>query len=74
MVKRLKIFHVPMAKCAGADPNDTSIKELAIVKKGRQESIFVDPANMAAGEYCCKVSWRALERPWKWSPNVGKLC
>ena len=67
--KAVEVYRVPMAKCVGADPSDTSIKELGIVKKGRQQSTFVDPANLAAGEYMCNVSWRALDRPWKWSPK-----
>jgi multiple sugar transport system permease protein len=67
--KALEVFRVPMARCAGADPNDASIKDLAIVKKGRQESLFVDPNNLAAGEFNCKVSWRALDRPWQFSPT-----
>jgi multiple sugar transport system permease protein len=58
-----------MAKCAGADPNDTSINELAIVKKGRQQSTFINPANVEAGEFVCNVSWRALDRPWIFSPE-----
>ena len=67
--KALEVFRVPMARCAGADPNDASIRELAIVKKGRQESLFVNPNNLAAGEFSCKVSWRALDRPWQFSPT-----
>ena len=64
-----EMYRVPMAKCAGADPADTSIKDLAIVKKGRQASTFVDPGNLAAGEFSCQVSWRALDRPWIFSPT-----
>ena len=67
--KTLEMFLVPMSRCAGADPSDSSTKNLAIVKKGRQESVFVDPNNLAAGEFSCSVSWRALDRPWKWSPT-----
>jgi multiple sugar transport system permease protein len=67
--KDLEMFRVPMSACAGGNPGDASIRDLAIVKKGRQESLFVDPGNAAAGEFNCKVSWRALERPWKWSPT-----
>ena len=67
--KAVEMFNVPMAKCAGADPNDTSLKDLAIVKKGRQASTFVDPNNLAAGEFSCQVSWRALKRPWIFSPT-----
>lgn len=67
--KAVEMFKVPMSKCAGADPNDTSFKDLAAVKKGRQASTFVDPNNLAAGEFSCQVSWRALDRPWIFSPS-----
>ena len=67
--EELEMFRVPMSTCAGANPGDTSIKDLVMIKKGRQESVFLDPGNTAAGEFNCKVSWRALERPWKWSPT-----
>jgi multiple sugar transport system permease protein len=67
--KAVEMFKVPMSKCAGADPNDTSTKDLAVVKKGRQSSTFVDPNNLAAGEFSCQVSWRALKRPWIFSPT-----
>jgi multiple sugar transport system permease protein len=67
--KAVEVFKVPMSKCAGADPNDTSTKDLAVVKKGRQSSTFVDPNNLAAGEFACQVSWRALKRPWIFSPT-----
>src|ERR1044072_8525771 len=33
--KAVEMFNVPMAKCARADPTDTSVKDLAVVKKGR---------------------------------------
>lgn len=67
--KAVEMFKVPMAKCAGADPNDKSIKDLAVVKKGRQASTFIDPANLAGGEFSCQVSWRALDRPWVFAPS-----
>ena len=62
-----EIYKVPVANCAGFDANDTAIKNLAAVKKGRQQTTFVDPANLEAGEFICKVSWRALDRPWVWA-------
>ncbi len=58
----IDVYKVPISTCAGANPNDQSMKNLAAVKKGRQETTFVDPANLAAGEFACKVSWRALDR------------
>ncbi|MEO8354296.1 MAG: carbohydrate ABC transporter permease [Chloroflexota bacterium] len=67
--KTVELYNVPMSTCAGGDPNDASTKELAITKKGRQESTFTDPNDPTRGEFNCKVSWRALERPWVWSPT-----
>ena len=63
------VFKVPLSQCAGFDANSTAIKNLALVKKGRQESTFVDPGNLAKGEFACTVSWRALDRPWIFSPT-----
>ena len=67
--KSVEVFKVPASTCAGSNPNDTSIKSLAIVKKGRQQSTFVDPANPGGGEFVCNVSWRALDRTWVFSPT-----
>ena len=69
--KEQDVFKVPLAQCAGFDANSAEIKNLALVKKGRQESTFVDPANLAKGEFVCTVSWRALDRPWIFSPTWG---
>jgi multiple sugar transport system permease protein len=67
--KETDVFTVPMAQCAGFDPATTETRNLAIVQKGRQESTFVDPDNLDLGEFSCKVSWRALDRPWIFSPT-----
>jgi multiple sugar transport system permease protein len=67
--KALEMFRVPMSACDGANPSDTSVKTLAIAKKGRQQSAFIDPNNLAVGEFTCTVSWRALDRPWVFSPT-----
>jgi len=67
--KAVEVYKVPVSTCAGHDPNDATVKNLAAVKKGRQQTTFVDPEDLAAGEFACNVSWRALERPWKWSPT-----
>ena len=56
----LEVFIVPL-------PDGTE-RNLAMLKPGRQESIFVDPANADAGEIVWQGSWRALDRPWQWSP------
>ena len=67
--KDVEVFKVPMSTCVGGNPNDTSIKSLAIAKKGRQQSTFVDPADLGRGEFVCNVSWRALDRTWVFSPT-----
>jgi multiple sugar transport system permease protein len=50
-------------------PTETGTRDLAIVKKGRRESTFVDPANPQAGEIQWQGSWRTLQRPWKLAPT-----
>lgn len=57
--KILDIYTVPLP--------DGTTKDLAILKKGRQESTFIDPSNGA--EIVWAGSWRTLERPWSISPT-----
>ncbi len=40
-------------------------KSLAIVKKGREESVFIDPENITSGEIVWKGKWRTLENDWQ---------
>ncbi|MDQ3880733.1 MAG: carbohydrate ABC transporter permease [Chloroflexota bacterium] len=54
-------------------PIDGGIRDLALVKKGRQESQFVDPANPDAGLITWQGSWRALDRSWEFSPKFGNF-
>jgi multiple sugar transport system permease protein len=65
--KNVDVFRVPMNTCAGFE-GETGTRSLAIAKKGLRESLFVDPANLALGEFSCAVSWRALSRDWTWAP------
>ncbi len=68
--KELDMFTVPMNTCAGSE--DSSAKgNLAIVKKGTRASVFIDPDDMERGEFTCAVSWRALDRPWEFSPTFS---
>ena len=62
-------FTVPVGKCQGFDPDDTSEHSLGLVKKGAKESTFVDPNDLERGEFTCAVSWRALDRGWKFAPT-----
>jgi multiple sugar transport system permease protein len=50
-------------------PIDGTTRELALVKRGRQESQFVDPANPAAGLITWQGSWRTLDQPWELAPR-----
>jgi multiple sugar transport system permease protein len=59
--EELEVFTVPM-------PDGTN-RDLAMLKPGRQESIFVDPSNPESGEIVWQGSWRSLDRPWQWSPT-----
>jgi multiple sugar transport system permease protein len=52
---------------------DGVTRDLALVKKGRQESQFVDPANAGAGLITWQGSWRALERSWELAPQWGNF-
>jgi multiple sugar transport system permease protein len=68
--KELDMYTVPMNKCEGSeDSNDES--GLALVKKGTRASTFVDPDDLERGEFVCQVSWRALDRPWEFSPTFS---
>ena len=62
------VYYVPMP--------DGSTRELALVKKGRTQSDFVDPANPAAGTITWQGSWRGLSQPWQVAPqwvNYGEV-
>ena len=48
---------------------DGEMKELALIKKGRQESTFIDPANVEAGPIVWQGAWRQLERAWEFAPQ-----
>ncbi|MBT3190811.1 MAG: carbohydrate ABC transporter permease [Anaerolineae bacterium] len=59
--KDYEIFSVPMP--------DGEVRELALYKKGRQVSEFVDPQNPEAGPFEWEGAWRQLERVWSFSPQ-----
>lgn len=49
-------------------PSESGVRELALVKKGRDASRFVDPANPGAGLIEWQGSWRTLNRAW--APDI----
>jgi multiple sugar transport system permease protein len=50
-------------------PIDGTTRELALVRKGRQESDFIDPKDPGAGTITWQGSWRTLDQPWQVAPQ-----
>jgi multiple sugar transport system permease protein len=59
--ERYDVYYVPMP--------DGTTRELALVRKGRRDSDFIDPANTSAGLVNWQGSWRALAQPWQTAPH-----
>lgn len=70
--KEVEMYTVPLNTCEGSE-NDSGTTGLALVKKGTRASTFVDPDNLDRGEFVCQVSWRALDRPWEFSPTFSNF-
>jgi multiple sugar transport system permease protein len=66
--QQMDVFTVPMNTCVGSE-DDNHSRNLALIKKGTKESTFIDPDHEERGEFACTVSWRALKRPWIFSPT-----
>jgi multiple sugar transport system permease protein len=62
------VYKVPVNTCEGYRSDDKSVKAFALVKKGLKQSMFVDPKNLAKGEFTCVLSWRATPRYFTFSP------
>ena len=54
------VYHVPI---------DGTTRDLALVRKGRQDSDFVDPANPGGGVINWVGAWRTLEQSWTLAPQ-----
>jgi multiple sugar transport system permease protein len=54
-------------------PIDGKLRELALVKKGKSSSQFVDPAHPDAGTITWQGSWRTLEPIWVFTPHWGNF-
>jgi len=46
-------------------PTETGVQEWALIKKGREQSSFIDPANPEVGLIEWEGRWRTLERVWE---------
>jgi multiple sugar transport system permease protein len=57
-------------------PVDGTVRELALLKRGRIQSDFIDPANPSAPPITWQGSWRTLEPVWVLAPhweNFGRV-
>jgi multiple sugar transport system permease protein len=53
-------------------PTDSgAIKDLALIKKGRTESQFVDPADKSQSVITWQGSWRTLDNAWTFDPTFS---
>jgi multiple sugar transport system permease protein len=59
--KTYPMYLVPM--------EDGSIRDMALIVPGRQESQFIDPENIEAGLITWQGSWRSLDRDWELDPQ-----
>ena len=59
--KAYPVYYVPLP--------DGTTRELAIIKKGRTQSDFIDPANPDAPAITWVGSWRNLTQPWQLAPQ-----
>ena len=54
-------------------PIDGTIRELAIIRKGREESAFIDPASPNGATIVWAGRWRTLEPAYELDPKVGNF-
>jgi multiple sugar transport system permease protein len=60
--KTLDVFYVPLP--------DGTTRTLAILKRGRQQSDFIDPSNPSAAPITWVGSWRTLSQPQQFAPHL----
>ena len=56
-----------------AVPIDGVVRDLAIVRQGREDSDFIDPANPGAGVITWVGRWRTLEPAWVLDPKLSNF-
>ncbi len=59
------IYAVPMP--------DGSTRDLMLVKKGRESSVFVDPSDSTATEITWQGRWRTLSQAWQFAPTLDNF-
>jgi multiple sugar transport system permease protein len=56
-----------------AVPMDGATRNLMLVEKGRESSVFVDPADPTAAKIPWQGRWRTLEQAWTFAPDVDNF-
>jgi multiple sugar transport system permease protein len=54
-------------------PIDGALKSLMLVKKGRSESTFVDPADATQTPIVWQGAWRTLQQSWVFDPKLSNF-
>jgi multiple sugar transport system permease protein len=54
-------------------PVDGGFRNLALLTRGRQESVFIDPESPAEGPIVWQGSWRTLQPDWVFAPRTGNF-
>ena len=54
-------------------PIDATTRDLLLVKKGRNESTFIDPADPSQTPIVWQGSWRTLQQSWRFDLNLGNF-
>ncbi|WP_370324986.1 carbohydrate ABC transporter permease [Euzebya sp.] len=62
-----EVFQVPVPTADGGE----ELRELALVRPGRQVSEFIDPADPAAGPVEWEGNWRQLVPDYDWAPQTS---
>jgi multiple sugar transport system permease protein len=56
-----------------AVPIDGTVRNLMLVEKGRESSVFVDPADPAGTRIDWQGRWRTLEQAWTFAPEIANF-
>ncbi|HXI80620.1 MAG TPA: carbohydrate ABC transporter permease [Verrucomicrobiae bacterium] len=56
-----------------AVPIDGTVRNLMLIEKGRESSVFVDPADLAATRIEWQGRWRTLEQTWTFAPEIANF-
>jgi multiple sugar transport system permease protein len=54
-------------------PIDGTTRQLILVEKGRESSVFIDPNDQTQTPITWQGRWRTLEQAWAFSPNIANF-